>query len=194
MLINFSLSPLTQTSAQDDERLARLAQTNPQAFGQLYERHADRIYSYCLARTGAVEDAQDLTADIFLAALENLERYDSRRSFTGWLYGIAHHKVVDHYRRRRPATSLEMAAEIPDPGCQTEDKAEEHIQMQLVARAISTLGDDQAEALRLRIFAGLSAAETGAVMGKSEAAVKMLVHRALGNLQNRLAREIEVIL
>lgn len=194
MLLNFTIPTYSTTQAREDEALARQAQANPQLFGQLYERHVDRIYNYCLARTGDVEDAQDLTADIFLAAMENIHRYDVKRSFAGWLYGIAHHKVIDHYRRRRPTTSLDLVAEIRDPSRHTEEEVEQEIVMQNVLRAIQVLGDDQAEALTLRIFAGLSAAEVGAVMGKSEAAVKMLVHRAVENLQIRLAREIEVTL
>jgi RNA polymerase sigma-70 factor (ECF subfamily) len=193
MLMIFTLPTNSPARTEDDENLARQAQHEPTLFGQVYERHMERIYAYCLARTGSVEDAQDLTSDIFLAALENLDRYDRRRSFAGWLYGIAHHKVVDHYRRRRFSTPLEAIESMADPGASTEGEAEKRIQLQSAARAIRTLRTDQAEALTLRIFAGLSAADIGQIMGKSDAAVKMLVHRALGNLHAQLAPELEAI-
>lgn len=195
MLITFSFSQSIHPQVQPtDEDLARQAQRKPELFSPLYERHVARVYHFCLARTGSEPDAQDLTSEIFLSALENLAKYDNRRSFAGWLFGIAHHKVADYYRRRRLITPLDDTTDLPDPDNRTEDDAEHEIQMKTVARAIQTLGSEQAEALTLRIFAGLSAAEAGSIMGKSEAAVKMLVHRAIGNLQNRLAREIEMTL
>lgn len=193
MLFFSNISKQSAPLVLSDETLASQVQREPHIFGQLYERHTNRVYAYCLARTGSVEDAQDLTSDIFLAALENLARYDSRRSFAGWLYGIAHHKVVDYYRRRPASTPLEAIEKIADPAASTEARVEKRIRMQAVARSLQTLNHEQAEALTLRIFAGLSTAETGLVMGKSEAAIKMLVYRALQNLQERLSPEMEEI-
>jgi RNA polymerase sigma-70 factor (ECF subfamily) len=183
----------TQSHLREDGNLAAQAQNDISVFGQLYERYIDRIFAYCMVRTGNRQDAQDITSEVFLAAIENIKHYDSRRSFIAWLFGIAHHKVVDYYRHKPYTTSLETVMNIAEPGESTEKKAEQHIQFQVAAQAIKTLNPDQAEAVTLRIFAELSTSEVSLVMGKSEAAVKMLVYRAVENLQNRLSPKMEVI-
>jgi RNA polymerase sigma-70 factor (ECF subfamily) len=163
-------SPLRDLRPVSDETLALQSRRNPQLFAELYSRYMKRIYNYHLARTGNISDAEDLTSQTFLAALEHLENYDEQRVFSGWLFGIANHKLVDHYRRKK--VNLPMVAQV--------------------AKALRNLAPDQAEAVTLRIFAELSAMEVGRVMGKSEAAVKMLVHRGLQRLKEKLAFQLEV--
>jgi RNA polymerase sigma-70 factor (ECF subfamily) len=177
---------------EDDVTLARQARADPQAFAELYRRHMEPIYRFHLIRTSDVQDAQDLTSQTFLAALESIESYRGQGSFAGWLFGIASHKVADHYRRRRTSTPLEAAEDLTDPEPYPEEVAATRLRLSQVARTLATLPPDQAEALTLRLSGGLSALEVGRIMGRSEAAAKMLVHRGLRNLQDRLALEPEV--
>jgi RNA polymerase sigma-70 factor (ECF subfamily) len=177
---------------EDDVTLARQARADPHAFAELYRRYMGPIYRFHLIRTSNVQDAQDLTSLTFLAALESIESYRGQGSFAGWLFGIASHKVADHYRRRRVSASLEAIEEMADPEPYPEEVAATRLQLSQVARALATLAPDQAEALTLRLSGGLSALEVGRIMGRSEAAVKMLVHRGLRNLQDRLALGTEV--
>ena len=88
---------LTQTT--DEPALVRLAQTDAQAFGALYDRYVQRVYRYCYYRTNNPPDAEDLTAQIFLAALEGLPRYRQDGHFAAWLFSIARKKVADFHRR-----------------------------------------------------------------------------------------------
>jgi RNA polymerase sigma-70 factor (ECF subfamily) len=183
-----------QPGSADEDELARCAQRDPDAFAALYHRHVNGIYLFHLARTGNVDDAQDLTSQTFLAALEGIRSYRGQGSFRGWLFGIASHKVVDHYRRRRPDIPLENG-EIEawhDPAPLPEEVATTHLELAQVARALRALSLEQAEALALRLYGGLSAAEIGRLMGKSEAAVKMLVHRALRGLREEMTHHLEV--
>jgi RNA polymerase sigma-70 factor (ECF subfamily) len=177
-----------------DETLVGQIRRDPEAFAELYRRHIQRIYHFHLLRTGNVEDAQDLTSQTFLAALESIEAYRGQGSFCGWLFGIAGHKVADHYRRQRIDAPLEMAEALRDSDPSPEDVAANRLQLALVSDALRTLAADQAEALTLRVFGGLAAAEVGRIMGKSEAAVKMLVHRGLRELRDRLTLIAEVSL
>lgn len=176
---------------QDDDALARQARQDPAAFAELYRRHLPRVYRYLLARLGDVHQAQDVTAQTFLSALENIATYRSRGNFPAWLLGIARNKAVDLYRARRVTVPLEAAAEVESLGPSPEQLAADRLQMEQVARALRALAPDRAEALALRIFSGLSVAEVGTVMGRSEAAVRMLVHRAIRDLRERLAFGIE---
>ncbi len=179
-------------AVEDDVTLARQARADPQAFAELYRRHMQPIYRFHLIRTSNVQDAQDLTSQTFLAALESIESYRGQGSFAGWLFGIASHKVADHYRRRRVSAALEAVEDLTDPEPYPEEIAATRLQLSQVARALATLAPDQAKALTLRLSGGLSALEVGRIMGRSEAAAKMLVRRGLRNLQDRLAREREV--
>ena len=123
----------------DDETLARLAGQEPHVFAGLYHRYLDRIYHYHLVRTGSVEDAQDLTSQTFLAALEHIDAYRGQSSFCRWLFSIAGHKLVDYYRRRRPAVPLDSAESWQDPADLPEDVAIAHVRLAQIAAALAAL-------------------------------------------------------
>lgn len=176
---------------EDDERLALLARSDGDALGELYGRYVERIYRFNMARTGDEQDAQDLTSQTFLAAVESIERYSGLGSFAGWLFGIARHKLADHYRRRKHELSLENL-ELVHGGPSPETLADARMRLGYVVRAMRVLDEQQAEAVALRVFGGLSAREVGQAMGKSEAAAKMLVYRGLRTLQDRLSGALEV--
>lgn len=175
----------------DDDTLASAARRDPDAFADLYRRHLDRVYGYLLARVADVALAQDLTAQTFLAALEGIAGYRGRGQFPGWLLGIARNKAADHYRRSRPEVPLEEVEIMADSGPPLEQIVAGRLQRARVLRALQALAPDRAEALALRLFGELSAAEAARVLGKTEAAVKMLVHRAMRDLQARLAVDRE---
>jgi len=180
------------TYTQADEELSLLACTEAEAFNELYRRHVDAIYRYHLARTGCIQDAEDLTAQTFLAALENIRGFKGHAAFISWLFGIASHKLADFYRRRKESTSLEAGLDVAEDCPHPEELSEQRLHFDDVVRALETLAPERSEALVLRLFAGLSAREAGLAMGKSEAAVKMLVHRGLKDLKQRLVQEAEL--
>lgn len=171
----------------EDEALAQRAKRDPEAFAELYRRYTHRIYRFHLSRTGSEPEAQDLTAQTFLSALEGLPAYRGAGSFAGWLFGIARHKLADHYRERKPHLPLVTADELPDEADLPEQTVMERLDFQRVAAALRNLSPDRADALTLRFFGGLNAAEIGRLLDKSEAAAKMLLHRGLNDLQRRLA-------
>jgi RNA polymerase sigma-70 factor (ECF subfamily) len=177
----------TNAGAEEDEVLARLSLDDPAAFAELYRRHVARIYQFHLFRTGSIEEAQDLTSQTFLAALNDLQRYSGRSPFCAWLFGIARHKVADYYRRQRNETPLEGMGDFSDPESSPEETVSTQLQLAQVTKALAAIVPEQAEAITLRIFGELSAAEVGVIMGKSDAAIKMLVHRGLKSLQVKLS-------
>ena len=187
----FEDQPDLATLIGDDEALAWEARDNPTAFAGLYRRHVNRVYRYLLIRVGDVHDAQDLTAQTFLAALEGIAGYRGRGEFVAWLLGIARRKAADHFRRGRTTLPLEAAAHVPDPNPLPDAVVEQRLRLERVTRALRSLSPDRVEALSLRVFGGLNAAEVGRVMDRSEAAVRMLVHRAMRDLRERLAPATE---
>jgi RNA polymerase sigma-70 factor (ECF subfamily) len=171
---------------EDDQALIRLAKNDLGAFSALYQKYASQVYRYLLVRVGNRDDAQDLTSQTFLAAMERLHTYRSQGHFAAWLLGIARHKVMDQYRRR-PEVELETAVSHLTT---TDDEPDEQVNRQLiieqVSRKLQTIAPDRAEALSLRLFAGLDVTEIARIMGKNEAAVRMLVFRGLRDLQAQL--------
>ena len=173
----------------EDSRLAARSLNDPDAFTVLYERYLNRVYRYLLSRVGDEQDAQDLTAQTFMAAWESLHSYEGSGVFAAWLLGIARRKSADHFRRRQKIIPLDE--HMPHPAPVPETAAEQQLELDAVMRALHSLNHDRAEAVSLRIFAGLSAAQTGQIMGRSEDAVNMLVYRAIQDLRRLVKKEVE---
>jgi RNA polymerase sigma-70 factor (ECF subfamily) len=177
----------SNSNMQSDEALAQAAQHNSSAaFAELYRRHLKAVYRYHCSRVGNIHDAQDLTAQTFLAAQEGITNFRGRGKFVTWLMGIASRKATDYFRRKRTTLPLEAADQTEDHLIAPEAFAERQLSLEQVAQALSQLTADRAEAIALQIFSGLSLAEVAQVMGKSEAAVKMLICRALKDLRKHL--------
>jgi RNA polymerase sigma-70 factor (ECF subfamily) len=174
----------------DDNALVDLARAGDKdAFGELYERYVDRIYSYVYYRTGNHHDAEDLTARVFSRAMAHIETYTDRGvPFQAWLYRIAHNLVANWHRDRgrRKIIPLDefvaasLKSEAPDR--QTEDKEER----EALLAAIRRLPEERQQLLLLKFVEGLSNAEIGAIMGRTEGAVKSLYHRTLLALRDEL--------
>jgi len=176
----------------DETQLAREALTDADAFAQLYRRNVTRVYRYHMAHTGDAKDAEDLTSQTFMAALEGLASFRGEAPFAAWLMGIASRKRALFFRGRRLELSLDAAADIPAPGLLTEQLAGRRIQLESIVRALRQIHPDRAEAIILFYFSGLSHAESARLLGKTEAAVKMLVSRGLQDLRERTSLALEV--
>jgi RNA polymerase sigma-70 factor (ECF subfamily) len=178
----------------DDARLAQQARVDPEAFAELYRRHVGSIYRYHLAHTGNVNDAEDLTSQTFMAALEGIRSYRGTGPYITWLIGIASHKRARFFRRggSKPDVPLDAARHLPTPSLPTDKAATRRLHMDQILGALHSLSPDRAEALILCFFSGLSFAEAGKVLRKSEGAVKMLISRGLQDLRTRTSLALEV--
>jgi len=178
-------APRAITRTPPVPRTADMEQNHP--FTAVYQQHVERIYRYHLARTGSVEDAQDLTAETFHAALESFAAYDPARGCAAaWLTGIAQHKLVDHFRRAQRTRTMAQVEDRPDRAASPEESSAQRLQMAQVSAALGKLPADRAEALSLHFFAGLSLSEAAQVMRRSEEAIKKLIHRGLADLRRQL--------
>jgi RNA polymerase sigma-70 factor (ECF subfamily) len=186
------MSLKTQSALADELRLARKARADAEAFAELYRRHVTRIYRYHMAHTANVKDAEDLTSQTFMAALEGIRSYRGSGSFAAWIMGIAARKRALFFRGSKPEIPLDAALHIPTPGLPTDKAATQRLQMERVQHALKQLSPERSEALILCYFGELSAAEAGCVLGKSEAAVKMLLSRGLRDLRERTSLLLEV--
>ena len=156
------------------------------AFSALYQQLADRVTRYIAVRVGTTQVAEDLAAQTFLKVLEAMRRGKGGRNMQAWVFGIARHVVADHYRHQRRTIPLEAIQDAAMAGSTLAEITDQQLKLERVAAALQALAPDRAEALALRIFGGLSTVEAAETMGKSPQAVKMLVYRAVQDLQERL--------
>jgi RNA polymerase sigma-70 factor, ECF subfamily len=180
--------------SMDDASLAREARTDPQAFAELYRRHVRSIYRYHLAHTGDVKDAEDLTSQTFMAALEGIRSFRGTGPYITWLIGIASRKRALFFRGRgnKPEIPLDAAFHVPASSLPTDKAAAQRLQIDRLIGALRTISQDRAEAIILCFFSELSAAEAGLVLGKSEAAIRMLISRGLHDLRTRTSFALEM--
>jgi RNA polymerase sigma-70 factor, ECF subfamily len=162
-------------------------------FTELYRTHLRDVYSYSYYRVGNHHDAEDLTEQTFLQAYRHFERAQREsdgRPLRPWLIRIAHNLAANYYRdrSRRPQTNLEDAAVVSAPHG-TEDLVEGREELQAVLEGVSKLADDRREALIMRFALDMSNREIARALDRSEGATKVLIHRAIKQLEQDLREE-----
>ena len=181
-----------ESPLMDEIQLARDAVSNVNAFAELYRLHITRVYRYHMAHIGNVKDAEDLTSQTFMAALEGIRSFRGLSSFAAWIMGIASKKRLIYFRGSRPEVPLDTALHYPSPSLPTDKQAAQRLRLESIARALRQISSDRAEAITLSFFGGLSKIEVSRVLNKSEAAVKMLISRGLQDLRERTSLALEV--
>ena len=166
-----------------------------QDFTELYRTHLRDVYSYAYYRIGNHHDAEDLTEQTFLQAYRHFERAQREsegRPLRPWLIRIAHNLAANYYRdrSRRPQTNLEDAATVSALHG-TEDIAEGREELGQVLAGVATLPDDRREALIMRFALGMDNREIARALGRSEGATKVLIHRAIRQLEGKLKEDDE---
>jgi RNA polymerase sigma-70 factor (ECF subfamily) len=190
------LGPLTPEGAKarsplDDQveegSILAQARADPARFAPLYERYFARVYHYCLRRVHRPEDAEDLAGLVFIRALAGLREYRGG-SFAAWLFRIAHNAAANFLRDQRPHASLEglaapLGTEMPDPDEPVLALVLREEERQRIAQLLAQLPDDQRDLVALKMAGELTASEIGVVLGKSEGAVRVALHRVMQRLR-----------
>lgn len=146
------------------------------AWAALFEEHRHLVYRAALAQVGERELAEDVTAQVFLEAIEGIGRYRDRgKPISGWLLAIARHRSLDAIRKRRREARSEpiSAGASPEPSSAALD-------------ALHVLTPEQREVVHLRFVEDLSIETVATMTGRSPGAVKSLQHRALRQLRAHL--------
>ncbi|GAH62488.1 unnamed protein product, partial [marine sediment metagenome] len=136
---------------QDEESLVRRVQQHDQeAFAQLYEEHFDKIYRYVTLRIGNETEAEDMTQQVFLNALESISSYKWKGiPFSAWLFRIAHNQVVDYFRKKkRTAVPLDESLASKDDNPQL--VIEQKLDIEQLLLATKQLTAAQREVISLR--------------------------------------------
>jgi len=161
-----------------------------QAFAAIYETYFDRIYRYLTLRIGNPVDAEDMTEQVFMKALESINKFEWRGlPFSAWLFRIASNEAVDYFRRRsrqrRAPLDESVLAAPQDPS----QEAELVLSLEELIEAMQGLTDLQRQVITLRFGAELPTAQVAQIMDRTPGAVKALQHAALVSLRRALTAD-----
>ncbi|MEA2199223.1 MAG: hypothetical protein QOJ25_3274 [Solirubrobacteraceae bacterium] len=160
-------------------------------FTELYRAHLRDVYSYSYYRVGNHHDAEDLTEQTFLQAYRHFERAlreSNGRPLRPWLIRIAHNLAANFYRdrSRKPEAAIEDADVISSVHT-TESLVEGREELQSILAGVAQLPDDRREALIMRFALGMDNREIARALGRTDGATKVLLHRAIRQLEGIVA-------
>jgi RNA polymerase sigma-70 factor (ECF subfamily) len=169
----------------DELKIVRAARQDPRAFGELYRLYVEQVFRYLYSRIGNVPEAEDVTAQTFLAAFETFDRFRQDEHFASWLFTIARNKAMDHFRQQKNTATMDEIDEIAIQN----DPLYSLIQFEqaaALAKLIRELPEADRELLRLRFLAGMSFPEMAHFLQRNEEAVKKSIYRLLARLHGQL--------
>jgi len=173
-----------------ERRLIEDSQRHPPRFAELYERYFDRVYAFALARTSDRTEAEDVTAETFRQAFENLSRFEWRGvPFSAWLFRIAANAATDQIKRASKAQEL-----VETVGYEDESWESRVIEFETRARLfelVQRLPKDQRSVIAMRFGDEKSIRQIADSMRRSEGAVKLLQHRAMQTLRSWIGNDHE---
>jgi RNA polymerase sigma-70 factor (ECF subfamily) len=163
---------------------------NFEGFGALYEAYIRKIYDFIYYKTYHKETAEDIASAVFMKVLENIKSYKpGKGSFSAWLYGIARHAVIDHYRKGKPEVPVEDVFDLPGTGDLTVD-IDAKDRLEEVRAHLAKFKPAHREIVILRLWQELSHREIAEITGTSEANCKMIFSRTLGKLRAEMGPAI----
>jgi RNA polymerase sigma-70 factor, ECF subfamily len=172
-----------------EELAGRTAAGDKYAFGEIYGMLVDSIYRYLYWSLGSRDDAEDLTEEVFLRCLVNIESYNPKRGpFKAWAFRIAHNVMMDHHRRRGRRPQEELKDGMENGSASAAEKLEEKERTLAIRATLEELNPIQRQVIIMKYFAEMNNAEVARALGKGEGAVNALQHRALRNMGKLLEK------
>lgn len=155
-------------------------------FSQLYDQYFPKIYRFIYYRTSHRETAEDLTALVFTKALEKIDKFKSETgNFSAWIYKIAYHTVIDHYRTRHEHQNISEHTELYHEENIIDNMDNKEL-LNKVAHALSKLTPEQKNIVIMRVWDELPYEKISEIIGKSTAACKMSFSRSIKYLRATL--------
>jgi RNA polymerase sigma-70 factor, ECF subfamily len=172
---------------REDVLVAQAIGGDEKAFTELYDCHYDRVYRHVFYRVASAQDAEDLTQQVFVQAWRALGRYKQTGTpFIAWLLTIAHNAVVSFYRRQRNSRSLDEENWDWPSDEHLEGSAEVRFEHERVRQMMRHLKPDYQQVLTMRFLEDLPYRDIAAALGKTEANIRVIQHRALRELRRHL--------
>lgn len=175
--------------ATDMALVQAIARGDEEALARLYERYAGLLFNYLLALVDDRQTAEDLLQEVFLAVWQGARRFRGRSTVRTWVYRIAHHRAIDHLRRRRPQVSVDEVTLVADHD--PEAMVEQSRRAEAVRRALATLSPTHRAVVELTFVHGLSYREIADVLGCPPGTVKSRMSHALRYLKAALNGQLD---
>lgn len=174
--------------ATAEKDLIERVKINKEGFLEIYDDNFQRIYNYAYYRTMNQSEAEEITSQTFLAALEKIHSFEYRNiPVAVWLYKIASNALTDHYRKK--GKIVELTGDYPSEDCnEPEQVVIGRSEKEQLVQQLNNLPPLQQQALVLRYIQDLSYKEIAQIMDKTEGSVKQLLHRGLTCLRERMVR------
>lgn len=165
---------------KEELALVEKAKKDIRAFDKLYEYYLPRIFAYCYNRLASRETAEDITSLVFVGAVEGLKMFDSKKGnkFGTWLYRVAHNKIVDHYRKKKPGLFGLIGNEVEENFDPDEEVDMSQRQKQIVI-VLKKLKPRYQQIISLKFYSEMDNEEIAATMATKKANVALILHRAL---------------
>ena len=175
-------------SSLNDKYLVAATQAgDEEAFGKLYDKYSNLIYRFIVFRISSREDANDLTAEVFLKAWQYLVSGNRNvENFKALLYRMAGNLVIDYYRQSgRELQSLDEGQwnQLIDEAYNLEDQIRQKDYARLIQQAMEKLSQDERELLIMRYINDLDIKEISTILDKTSGAVRVALHRAIKALK-----------
>ena len=176
-------------AASSESRLAAARAGDRTAFAELYEELYPTVFRFASFHTRSTVDAEDVAAEAFVRSLASVRSFRGEApALRGWVLRICRNVIIDQSRRRKPATTLDDAADRAAPQLVVPDHAGSTVDRIALQEGLRTLTEDQRSTLVLRFGLDLPAREVGRIIGKTEGAVEQLQRRGLARLAATVGR------
>ena len=180
-----AMQPAPAPDREEERRIVlKAVERDQEAFAQLYDRHVVRIYRHIYYMVNDSNTAEDLTAQTFLKAWEAIDRYKERGApIVAWLLRISHNLTVSFLRSKRDHSELDETFLDQKMTRNPEEALEQASDEKSMREAVLKLRDEQRQVIMLRFVEEMDYREVADIIGKSVPAVRVIQHRALGNLR-----------
>ena len=187
--------PLPLSSLADVVLMQSYAAGQASAFELLYERHRLRLWRYFYRNTGDGALADDLSQDLWFSVVDGAASYEVRSKFTTWVFTMAHHRLVDHWRRQRPSVSLSADSDeslrladslFAASGFEPDRQLDRQLMAQALLAALAQLPADQRECFLLQVEADMTVAEIAQATAVAEETAKSRLRYARAKLRAAL--------
>ena len=178
---------MTEQDLANERQVIEAAKKDARAFGKIYDQYFEQIFSFVLRRTDDEEVSGDVTSQVFLKALQGLNKYQFRGvPFSAWLYRIAHNEVNKYYRKQKLnkvfSFDQEQLFEFIQP---EDDKNYDEALLEELMVELRQLPTDAMEVLELRFFEEKNFKEISYILDITESGAKMRLYRAVEKLKKR---------
>ena len=176
------------TNLETENLVTQAISGDVEAFGELYTNHVTKIYRYVYYNVHDKEHAEDITQEVFLKAWKAIGSCRGKeKTFSSWLYRIAHNLIIDKLRKSQKQPSRE--AELPESIRDTSDRMEISLEQKDLLKVIDVLSPNQRQVIVMKFIEEMDNREIAETMGKSTGAIRILQMRALETLRKTLGKE-----